>query len=143
MASFVQQTGSLSLRFFIYRPMGADKSVDETITDTNPAYIELRRQVDAALPGFSVWPEVIKTGAVKKLCPQLWQRIGCDPLGEMNICCGVDEPLKGPNSNLFDAEPNIVFNHPVLVDMRQKLLDENSEPPEVCKTCNLLGDPGW
>ena len=65
--------------------------------------------------------------------------------GNMEICCGTEEILSGPNSNFFDCEdkPDVLFNHPTLVNLREQLLDENAEPPEMCKTCNLIGDPGW
>jgi len=142
-ARFVRDAGCLSLRFWIYRPIGIDPQPEEIIADTHPAYIEFRRRMEDALPGFCVWPVAVKTKPVKKLCPQLWQRVGCDALGTMAICCGIDTPLQGPNSNLFDAEPDVVFNHPTLVGMREQLLDPESDPPEVCKTCNLLGDAGW
>ena len=51
--------------------------------------------------------------------------------------------LRGPNSNLFDTNPDILFNHPMLVNLRKQLLDPVSEPPNICKNCNLLGEPGW
>ena len=78
-----------------------------------------------------------------KRCPQLWQRILCDVDGEMGICCGTDRSLWGPNSNLFDSDPDSVFNHPTLFTMREQFLAPGSEPPEICRTCNLLGEPGW
>jgi hypothetical protein len=61
----------------------------------------------------------------------------------MGICCGTDRVLSGRNANLFDAPPDVVFNHPTLVGMRRQLLAPGVEPPEVCRTCNLLGEPGW
>ena len=140
---FVRDAGCLSLRFWMYRPIGVDPQPEEIIPDTHPAYLELRRRMEDALPGFCVWPAVVQTGTVKKLCPQLWQRIGCDALGNMGICCGTDTTLQGPNSNLFDGEPDIVFNHPTLVGMREQLMDPKCDPPDICKTCNLLGEPGW
>lgn len=142
-AHFLHKAGCLSLRFFMYRPIGIDPKLEEIIVDTHPAYLELRRRMEGALPGFCFWPAVVKKGAVKKLCPQLWQRIGCDALGNVEICCGTDTILEGPNSNLFDNEPDIVFNHPTLVSMRKQLLDPGSEAPQACKNCNLLGEPGW
>jgi len=30
-----------------------------------------------------------------------------------------------------------------MVDIRKKLLDPDSEPPDICRNCNLLADPGW
>lgn len=143
MARFVRDVGCLSLRFFMYRPIGIDPQPQEIIADTHPAYLGLRRRIEKAFPGFCVWPVAVKREGVKKLCPQLWQRINCDMLGNMAICCGTDATLQGPNSNLFDNEPDIVFNHPTLVSMRQQLMDHKSEPPDICKTCNLLGEPGW
>ncbi len=140
---FVRDAGCLSLRFWMYRPIGIDPQPEEIIADTHPAYIEFRRRMEDALPGFCVWPASVKTKAVKKLCPQLWQRVGCDALGTMAICCGIDTTLQGPNSNLFDGEPDVIFNHPTLLGMREQLLDPDSDPPDVCKTCNLLGDAGW
>ncbi|MBF0614206.1 MAG: radical SAM protein [Magnetococcales bacterium] len=142
-ARFTKSAGAKSLRLWIYRPMGGNIHRDEIITDTNPAYLDMRQRIDAALPGFCIWPEPIRMTQLQKRCPQVWQRVGCDPTGEMIICCGIDEPLKGENSNLFDAHPDVVYNHPTLVDMRKKLLDPESEPPDACKSCNLLGDPGW
>jgi len=123
--------------------MGVNPQPEEIIKDTNPAYIEFRRRMEDALPGFCSWPPPVKTEGVKKRCPQLWQRIGCDMLGNMQICCGADMMLQGPNSNLFDTEPEILFNHPTLVAMRKQLMDPGCEPPDICKTCNLLEYSGW
>jgi len=142
-AQFIHDAGCRSLRFWIYRPVGVDPRPEEVIDDALPAYAELRRRIDGALPGFCLWPAVVQKGRLSKLCPQLWQRITCDALGNMAICCGSDMMLQGPNSNLFDGEPDSVFNHPTLVAMREQLLDPGCEPPEICRTCNLLGDPGW
>lgn len=143
MARFVYEAGCRSLRFWIYRPMGIDPRPEEVISDSSPAYIEFRRKVDEALPGFCFWPSAVQTGKIKKLCPQLWQRVGCDMAGNMAICCGTDTMLPKPNNNLFDGDPDVIFNHPLLVKMREQLLDPEGPPPEVCKGCNLLGEPGW
>ena len=142
-ARFIKDAGCLSLRFWMYRPMGVDPKPEEIIADDDQAFIEFRRRMEAALPGFCLWPRPLQTPPMKKRCPQLWQRINCDGLGNMGICCGSDTNLQGPNSNLFSAGPDVVFNHPTLVKMRTQLLDPKSEPPQLCKTCNLLGDPGW
>lgn len=142
-ARFVHDAGCLSLRFFMYRPIGLTPQPEEIITDTHPAYTEFRQRMEDVLPGFCVWPAAIKVETVKKRCSQLWQRIGCDMSGNMAICCGTDMTLQGPNSNLFDGEPDIIFNHPMLVSMRKQLMNDGCQPPDICKTCNLLGDPGW
>lgn len=142
-ARMVHAAGCLSLRIFMYRPVGADPQPEEIITDTNPAYLELRRRMEEALPGFCIWPAAVRSGVVEKRCPQLWQRIGCDMLGNMAICCGTDAVLQGPGSNLFDTDPEVLFNHSTLVGMREQLLDKKCEPPAICKACNLLNDPGW
>jgi pyruvate-formate lyase-activating enzyme len=142
-ARFVRAAGCRSLRFWIYRPMGLDPRPDEIIDDALPAYLEFRRRIDDALPGYCLWPAAIQKGTFRKLCPQLWQRISCDVEGNMGICCGSDMMLQGPNSNLFGGEPDLVFNHPTLVTMRRQLLEPGADPPDICKTCNLLGEPGW
>ena len=142
-ARFVSEAGCRSLRFWIYRPMGINPRPEEIISDTHPAYIEFRRKIDEALPGFCLWPSAVQTGKVKKLCPQLWQRVGCDMAGNMAICCGTDTMLPKPDNNLFDGESDVIFNHPLLVKMRGQLLDPESPPPEVCRGCNLLGESGW
>lgn len=139
---FVHDAGCRGLRFWIYRPMGDNPRPEEIISDSLPAYVELRRLVDEAFPGFCFWPTVVKIGKVAKRCTQLWQ-IGCDMSGKMTICCGSDMMLPGPDNNLFDGEPDKVFNHPLLVAMRRQLLDPNCPPPEICKNCNLLDEPGW
>ena len=139
----VHGAGCRSLRFYVYRPMGAATNPQEIIDDDLPAYVEFRKRLEAALPGFCLWPAAARRGAVEKRCPQLWQRINCDVFGTMGICCGTDEMLKGPRSHLFDSQPDEVWNHPTLVRMREQLKERDSEPPEICKTCNLLGDPGW
>lgn len=142
-ARFIRDAGCRSLRFWIYRPSGDNIKSSEIISDTDPAYNEFRQKIEGAVPGFCLWPATVQTEPVKKRCPQLWQRVGCDGLGNMAICCGADTKLQGPNSNLFDAAPDIVYNHPTLVSMRKQLLDPGVEPPEICKTCNLLGESGW
>lgn len=142
-ARFIRDAGCRSLRFFLYRPMGVTPQPDQVVSETLPAYVDLRRRVNAALPGFCVWPQAIQAFPQKKLCAQLWQRVACDARGNMSICCGIDDSLDGPGSNLFAADPNEVSNHPTLVAMRKQLLDPASSPPEACRTCNLLGEPGW
>jgi hypothetical protein len=139
----VSRAGCRSLRFYVYRPMGVAPTPEEIIDDAMPAYGEFKQRMEAALPGFCLWPAAVRPGKVKKRCPQLWQRISCDANGTMGICCGTDQSLRGPHSNLFDGEPDAIFNHPTLVTMREQLLSPESEPPEICKTCNLLGEPGW
>ncbi len=143
MARFIRDAGCLSLRFWMYRPMGIDPKPQEIISDTDPAYLEFRQKMEDALPHFCFWPKAVKVGIAKKLCAQLWQRVNCDMLGNMGICCGTDRILEGANSNLFSAEPDVVFNHPTLVSMREQLIDPSCDPPDVCKSCNLLGEPGW
>ena len=142
-ACFLRAAGCLSLRFWMYRPLGADSRVHEIIDDALPAYLEFRRTMDQALPGFCLWPAAIQKAPFQKRCPQVWQRVGCDVAGNMAICCGTDVTLQGPDSNLFDSNPDSVFNHPTLVAMREQLLDPGRDPPDICKTCNLLGEPGW
>ena len=143
-AHFLKNAGCLSLRFWMYRPMGFNPQLNEIMVDTDPAYVEFRQQMEKALPGFCLWPAAVQSGGkIKKLCPQLWQRVGCDMFGNMAICCGTDTLLSGPNSNLFNAAPDAVFNNPALVAMRKQLLDPDAEPPAVCKNCNLLSEPGW
>jgi hypothetical protein len=127
----------------MYRPIGAEPNLQEVIAETDPAYLEFRRRVEEAIPGFCLWPKGVTRGVVRKRCAQLWQRVGCDALGNMAICCGTDSSLQGPTSNLFDASPDAVFNHPTLVAMRRQLLDPGEDAPGICKNCNLLDDPGW
>ncbi len=142
-ALFLRDVGCRSLRFWMYRAVGSDPKPQELIYDTLPAYHELQRQIDEAVPGFCLWPAALHDGAPNKRCPQLWQRIICDVLGNITICCGSDRTLMGPDSNLFDSEPERVWNHPTLVSMRGRLLDPEAEAPAVCKTCSLLAEPGW
>lgn len=143
MACFIRDAGCLSLRFWMYRPIGVDPQPEEVIIDTHPAYLEFRQRMEEALPGFCVWPAAVKKEGAKRLCPQLWQRICCDVSGNVGICCGTDRTLEGANSNLFDAEPDVVFNHPTLIGMREQLINPRGSLPDICKSCNLLGEPGW
>lgn len=140
---FVHDAGCLSLRFWMYRPMGLNPKPEEVISGVHPAYVDFRRKVNNMLPGFCIWPAVVRTESVRKLCAQLWQRVNCDAAGNMGICCGTDAVLQGYNSNLFVGEPDGIFNHPTIVGMREQLLNTECDPPEICKTCNLLGEPGW
>jgi organic radical activating enzyme len=142
---FIHDAGSLDLLFMIYRPMGINPNPKEIIIETLPAYIEFKSRMEKELPGFCQWSLANQTEKVKKRCPQVWQRIATDMLGNMEICCGTEMRLGGPNSNLFETEndPEALFNHPTLVNLREELLDPKSEPPEMCKSCNLLGEPGW
>jgi hypothetical protein len=142
-AKFIRDAGCLSLRFWLYRPVGTHPKPEEIINDNFPAYIEFRMRMNETFPGFCLWPPAYQTGNIKKLCPQIWQRIGCDVSGNMAICCGTDKMLAGNNSNLFESKPDDIYNHPTFLEMREKLLDPNCEAPEICKNCNLLGEPGW
>lgn len=148
LARQVREAGCLSLRFWMYRPMGADPRADEVIRDDSPAYLDFRRRVEAALPRFCLWPAVVKPvppppARVPKLCAQPWQRISCDARGTLGICCGTDAALEGEEGNLFAAPPDRVFNHPTLVALRRQLLDPAADPPRICRSCNLLQEPGW
>lgn len=140
---FIHDAGCKSLRFLLYRPIGMNPQPEEVIYDNLPAYIEFREKMEQVLPGFCLWPVPMQTGKVKKFCPQLWQRITCDMSGNIVICCGTDTVLEGDNSNLFDSDPSEIINHPTLVTMRDQLLCPTSDPPDMCKKCNLLGEPGW
>jgi hypothetical protein len=139
----VRDAGCRSLRFWIYRPMGTVPKPAEVIDDALPAYVEFKQRMQVELADFCVWPAALQKAPVAKRCPQLWQRISCDANGALGICCGTDQFLRGPHSNLFDGLPDTVFNHPTLLAMREQLLSPSSEPPRMCKTCNLLGEPGW
>ena len=125
--------------------MGINPKPEEIISDNLPAYIKFKRRMEEILPGFCLWPAANQTEKVKKRCPQVWQRISTDMLGNMDICCGSDLSLKGPNSNLFETEhdPDVLHNHPTLVNLRKQLLDSVTEKPNMCKDCSLLGEPGW
>jgi Radical SAM superfamily len=142
MARSVHEAGCQSLRFYVYRPIGTKPNPKEIIDDSLAAYVAFREQAERALPGFCLWPAIPTPGSAKR-CPQLWQRISCDVSGAMGICCGTDRYLDGPHANLFGSTPDDVFNHRTLVMMREQLLDPAREPPELCKNCNLLGEPGW
>lgn len=142
-ARFLRDAGCHDLRFWIYRPIGEHPEPDEILYDDDPTFLAFRARLEAAVPGFCFWPVPAAKGPVQKRCPQLWQRIGCDMKGNLGVCCGTDAFLPGPGGNLFDGDPDRVFNHPLLVEMREQLLDPDTEPPEICRKCNLLGDPGW
>jgi len=142
-ARFLKDVGCLDLRFWIYRPIGEHPDPGEILFEDDPALLAFRRRMEEAVPGFCFWPAPAKKGPVRKLCPQLWQRVGCDMAGNLGVCCGTDEFLPTPGGNLFEGDPDKVFNHPLLVGMREQLLDPVAAPPEMCKSCNLLGDPGW
>jgi len=140
---FLKDAGCLDLRFWIYRPIGTHPDPEEILFDDDAALLALRAQLESAIPGFCLWPVASRKGPVKKLCPQLWQRVGCDMAGDLGICCGTDVLLPAPGGNLFETSPDRVFNHPILVEMRRQLLDPVAAPPDLCLDCNLLGDPGW
>lgn len=142
MARSVREAGCRSLRFYVYRPIGKKPTPEEIVDDDLPAYVAFRERLDQALPGFCLWPAARRSG-LQKRCPQLWQRISCDVSGAIGICCGTDQFLQGPHANLFDSAPDDVFNHPTLVSLREQLLDPARAPPDMCKNCNLLGEPGW
>ncbi|HOW58283.1 MAG TPA: radical SAM protein [Candidatus Omnitrophota bacterium] len=142
-AKFFREAGCRSLRFWIYRPMGTDPKPDEIVYDTSQAYMEFQQRIEKELPGFCYWPVAKQGVKIQKRCPRLWQWIGCDMLGNMAICCGTNMLLQGPQSNLFQSDPEALLNHPMFVMMRSQLMDPQSAPPEICKNCNLLGDPGW
>ena len=140
---FVKAAGCLSLRFFMYRLGGMNPQPDQIIRDGDPAYIAFRRRVDEAFPGYCLWPPAVPSAHPQKLCAQLWQRVSCDMSGHLGICCGVDTLLPDPGSNLYEGPPDVIFNHPLLVDMRTQLLDPSCPPPQACRYCNLLEDKGW
>lgn len=142
-ARWVRDAGCRSLRFYVYRPIGVHPKPAEIIDDALPAYVAFREDVEQAVPGFCLWPAAAPRGRLEKRCPQLWQRVSCDVSGRMGICCGTDQFLHGPTGTLFSGPPDSVFNHPTLVAMREQLLDPGRDPPEICKSCNLLGEPGW
>jgi MoaA/NifB/PqqE/SkfB family radical SAM enzyme len=140
---FFHDSGCVSLRFWLYRPMDSNPDLEEIIDDTNTEYMELRRRIESAFPGFCLWPSCVQSNNVEKRCVQLWQRISCDIKGRMTLCCGTDMKLDGENSNLYTSDPDVLYNHPTLVNLREQLLDPSVDSPEMCKNCNLLGEPGW
>ncbi len=140
---FFHQSGSLSYRFWNYRPMGVDPSLEELVDDYNQDYINLRTRLDKEIPNFCLWPEIVQTENVEKRCVQLWQRINCDMQGKMTLCCGTEEKLEGNYSNLFDTEPELLYNHSTLVDLRTNLINPKTAAPEMCQSYNLLNDLGW
>lgn len=140
---FAKDSGCLSLRFFMYRPMGLEPNIGEITSEEDEDYKILKTNIDAKFGKFVIWPSLIKQNLKKKLCSQPWQRIGTTTVGEMLICCGTEDYLSGPKSNLFEAEPNEIYNHPTLVSMRKDLIAINTPPPDLCKDCNLLNEPGW
>jgi|TARA_B100002003_G_scaffold251844_1_gene298072 organic radical activating enzyme len=142
-AHFVRDAGARSLRFFIYRPVGASNIPEEVISDVDLEYRDFQTRLNELLPGFCIWPAPIKRGTIEKRCAQLWQRVDVDMKGRVFICCGSDNMLEGENSNLFEAEPSALFDHPTWKELRGNLMDPTLAPPELCKDCNLLGDPGW
>ena len=141
-AQFIRKAGSIKLRFHNYRPMGKNPDVEEVIEKNDPFYMDFKKRLNSVLPGFCQWPEGVNTNKGKKVCADLWQRIGCDMKGNMIICSGVDHYNQGLNQNLFISKPDIILNDPVKIEMRKKLLDASCDPPGVCKTCNFLGNPG-
>lgn len=141
---FIKDSGCIDLRFWIYRPIGEHIEPEEILYDDDPLLLAFRNRLEEAVPGFCFWPVPAAKGeTVKKRCAQLWQRISCDMQGNLGVCCGTDNFLSKPGGNLFDEGPNAGYNHPTLVKMREQLLDPQAPPPEMCKSCNLLGDPGW
>lgn len=143
LVKFAKESGCKSLRFFLYRPMGLNPDNDEIIYEDNSFYHEFKSNIEKKYPNFVLWPNLAKVNIKEKKCVQLWQRIGCTTTGEMQICCGVEDFLKGVNSNLLYDKPEKIINHKTLVDMRSKLLSKKGEPPEICKNCNLLNESGW
>lgn len=137
---FVHDADCKSLRFLMYRPMGVNPKIEEEITENMPSYLRFRKQVDDMMPGFCLWPVPKQTGNIKKLCPQLWQRITYDVAGNVLVCCGTDKVL---DKNLFCSEIDEIINHPEIVEMRKLLLDKTDIVPEICKKCSLLGNKGW
>ena len=140
---FIKDSGCLDVRFWMYRPIGETANPDNLVYEDSAAFTAFKRQINEAIPGFCVWPAPKTSVPAKKRCPQLWQRVGVDMSGNLGICCGTDTLLSGPEGNIFEGAPDKVFNHPMMVDVRKKLLDPDSEPPDICTHCNLLADPGW
>ena len=140
---FAKDSGCLSLRFFMYRPMGLEPNIGQITSEDDHDYKELKNNLSREYGKFIAWPSLVKQNLSKKLCSQPWQRIGATTVGEMLICCGTEDFLSGPKSNLFNAEPNEIYNHSTLVAMRKELISPNTPPPDLCKDCNLLNEPGW
>jgi len=140
---FAKESGCKSLRFFMYRPMGLNPLKEEVILSTSESYRDLQHRINAKYSDFCLWPAMVIKDAPKRVCPQLWQRLNCDLDGNVVICCGTDRVLKGANSNIFDAEPNRLYNHPTLVALRRQLLNPSAPLPSICQDCNLINEPGW
>ena len=137
---FVRDAGSRSLRVFIYRPMDPNPAMDDVIYNDNLEYAEFKSRAEALFPKFIVWPKISNsTSWSDRSCAQLWQRISVDMDGNLELCCGSEEQY----ANIFSSPTAEVYNHTKMIHMREKMLDKQSDPPEVCKSCNLLADPGW
>ena len=141
--SFAQNAHCKSMRFWMYRPMGVNANPGEVVTDDLPAYQSFRSDATSRFKGFIFWPQSISMTNRRKRCRQLWQHIGIDSVGNIGICCGIDNCLPSDEANLFTTLADVIYNHPRIINMRKKLLDPSSIIPDECKFCNLLEDPGW
>ena len=141
---FLKEAGCLSLDVMIYRPQGSNPDISQIIYEDSEEFYKFKKIINDTYPNFVTWAKGVDK-KYNKRCPQLWQRITVNMQGKMDICCGTEEVLQGKNSNFFENyyNPEGIINHPTLVNLRKKLIDKNSEPPEMCKNCNLLNESGW
>jgi len=139
-AKFVHDAGCSSLRFYIYRPMDFNPKMDDVVYEDNFDYKQLKIKLNELFPGFILWPKTFDRNKIKEqICGQLWQRIQVDMDGNLNLCCGSEDRY----ANIFSNKTADVYNNEIMVSMRKQFLDKNTNPAEICMTCNLLAEPGW
>ncbi len=137
---FTHNAGCKSLRLFIYRPSDFNPNMSDVIYEGNSYYADLKNSVEDQFPNFCLWPELNNQDTIReKTCAQLWQRLQVDMEGNLQVCCGSEETY----ANIFENDSADIYNHPLLIDMRHKLLDNNADPPSICQSCNLLSEPSY
>jgi MoaA/NifB/PqqE/SkfB family radical SAM enzyme len=146
LVAFVYNAGSTRLRLWNCRPFGNGKDMDdsESFTSELPAFQDFYKRISAKYKNFVDWQSLYTASdtniKAKKICRELWQLVPIDGGGLTTTCCGSAINLRS-GLNAFVNTSEEIFNHPAIVNLRQKFIDPNADLPDMCKYCNLLEDP--
>jgi MoaA/NifB/PqqE/SkfB family radical SAM enzyme len=146
LVAFVYEAGSTRLRLWNCRPFGNGKDMDdsESFTSELPAFRDFYKRISAKYKNFVDWQGLYTASDTniinKKICRELWQLVPIDGSGLTTTCCGSAVNLRS-GLNAFVNTSEEIFNHPPIVNLRQKFIDPDADLPDMCKYCNLLEDP--
>lgn len=134
---YAVEMGCSSFRFNICVPETIGGSINETIFDDDTVYQDFIKKQSKIKTGIPIYyPSPIKrhvNGIHDKNCRFPWQRLQINNRGDCSMCCYF---LYAENKkNFLSGDAMETYNHPVLQDIRTKLLARNNVVGPYCNHC--------